>query len=234
MSGDGAPEGVTAPVSQRERAQASPGDGNPSDKAQGVTDNPRSATRARSALIATSSANANVATSEERATRASYVLPPVQRDEAGDVMATLAEGYTAVTGCRKVTPGMRRLLLVCYRRHGPDTASLLRHLYAEMGTTVDLLGRLRDHPPRAAQPVAPEPPVLRIVEPMPAPPSAEQGDLDDFLDSSSYVNPPCLLHPVREWVQRSDASYYCGRCHPPSVSVGIEVDPTGRRHRASA
>ncbi|MDP8905500.1 MAG: hypothetical protein M3N29_09370 [Chloroflexota bacterium] len=144
-------------------------------------------------------------------------MPAVEKAAASDLMSALAADYTAVTGACKVTPGMRRLLLVCYRIHGEDTVALLRELYGEMGTTVDLLARLRDHPRRGAviEQVEPDPPALPSAE-------AEAGalDLDTLLDGVAWVNPPCRLHLPHSWRYRPEGSAVCDICHPSGVARG--------------
>jgi hypothetical protein len=124
-----------------------------------------------------------------------------------------------VTGWTRVTPAQRRLLLVCYRRHGADTVPLLRELYGHSGTTTDLLAHLRDHPIReAASPQPPEAEVPSRPILVPDVSSITVDEVSEALDSATWVNPPCRIHKASQWGYRADGSPVCDVCHPPHAA----------------
>lgn len=61
----------------------------------------------------------------------------------------LADAYEAMVG-RRIHAAVLNLLVNCFRTHGPDTVRLMRELYAELGTTTNLLGQLRLREPGAS------------------------------------------------------------------------------------
>jgi hypothetical protein len=78
-----------------------------------------------------------------------------------DELTALKEAYHKITG-RTVWPKMVKLIAVCWRMQGLETASVMRRLYAEHGVT-NLLLRVKDFgQDEAASPSAPVPtPVWR-------------------------------------------------------------------------
>ncbi len=210
----GRPPAGRVPAAVERRGGGTPrADGNPSKQGQGLAP---SHVRARSATCSANVATTNVATSPKGATRASYVLPPVDDPE---IASTLGDAYAAVTGWTRVTPAQRRLLLVCYRRHGADTVPLLRELYGHSGTTTDLLAHLRDHPIReAASPQPPEAEVPSRPILVPDVSSITVDEVSEALDSATWVNPPCRIHKASQWGYRADGSPVCDVCHPPHAA----------------
>jgi hypothetical protein len=86
-------------------------------------------------------------TRAETAERSASVLPshgypsPARLDE-------IVRDYETITGQPVRSLPMRKLIAVCYAVHGEALPQLIAEVYAETGTTTNLLGVIRSRPPK--------------------------------------------------------------------------------------
>ena len=78
-----------------------------------------------------------------------------------DALAPTYAAYQTLTG-RSVFDGVRKLLVLNARVHGPDLIPLMKDLHAQHGVD-DLLKRLLSHPPRQVSP-APQTATLELAD----------------------------------------------------------------------